>query len=209
MSKKRRGLASAITLATLLSTSAIAADSKTEYYGHTHCGIPPSPHTDPTNIAPPEIHLTIKLKKDGKEVRLIANWEGIWYAKKVEGVFPESYERTEPVILLPEGVRERNRYHCGDMRAVDLNGNGNTELIYAFPEHLLVFENRGRGEALELASIDDIDYPATARVRILEVTWDAKAKDGRKWVLVTDGKKEKKIEVADGLMGEDCAKYFP
>lgn len=105
----------------------------TEYQGQNQCGI-----VDVTRM-PPFAHARGDVDGDGVVDHFIANWGGVERERVQRDSIPETLVRVGTVYT----STATPQYSCVDLRLVDLDGDGDLDMIFASPRELVVLENRG------------------------------------------------------------------
>ena len=122
-----------LTLLFVETASGEAERGATQYYGRNQCGI-----VDVTKL-PPRTYLTVDIDGDGQPEHFIANWGGVEQMRLQPGSTP-------PVYVLDHVVYRSTtttQYACADLRAFDVDDDGDADLVFATPAELVVLENRG------------------------------------------------------------------
>ncbi len=125
-----------------------------QYHDRTRCG-----YAAPYRL-PPRVELQADLDGDGTPEHYIANAGGVELHVVQPGSVPPSLVLRSRVYT----TGANPRYACVDLRASDLDGDGDLDLIYGSPAELVVLTNEGG--RLRVTRREPQSFEATADVRI-------------------------------------------
>lgn len=113
-------------------------------------------------LAPPRTYLSVDIDGDGSLEHYVATWGGVEQLRQQRGSVPPVFVHEATVLA----GTSANQYSCADLVALDVDRDGDLDLVYASHRELVVIDNRGGRLVAGRRQRVDLPFDADPRVEM-------------------------------------------